>query len=226
MKGLMFLVGLLAITPAAFGQSTIIHSDYDVWGGPEQQFVDVNQDGTVDFTLESRWVTTLDIPPSFMSYSFGIRPGQDNYVLGSGSTATVLSQGETISPVPIGSTNWQHPKYGSVGVCGWSADLRNETWSGWLGPMAGLDEVFVGLRFSAADGDHFGWARVRLNSSDTLRTAQLVDYAYDTRPNAQILAGAVPEPSSVALLAVGVVGVWLFARKKRCAVRPQPPRNG
>jgi hypothetical protein len=73
---------------------------------------------------------------------------------------------------------------------------------------------YVGLKWDAGGGNiHFGWARVDVTSADN-GTATLFSYAYEDQPNTAITAGAIPEPTSLALLAAGG-GALALARRKR-----------
>jgi hypothetical protein len=211
MKTPSLIVMLLTVPLAASAQSTIYYSQYH-----ENQTMDLNQDGTVDFRLIHSLRITQDIPASGAGYSFSIRPAEGNYVLGSGSVARILTAGETVSLTPLAEAGWQSAPFG-LGVASWNFNLLDEIWSGWHGPMAGLEEGFLGLRFASADGDHFGWARVRLTGSGFEATARILDYAFETRPGEAIIAGAVPEPKPVALLVGAGLALWLLAARKRAS---------
>ena len=86
--------------------------------------------------------------------------------------------------------------------------------------------AFLGFRFVDAGGQtDFGWMRITFNSSTFVNNANasaatIVDWGWDNT-GAAILAGAVPEPSSVALacLAGGAVGLmaWRRSRQSRAA---------
>jgi hypothetical protein len=79
-----------------------------------------------------------------------------------------------------------------------------------------VDDKFLGLYFEIpGDGFHFGWARLNM-TGDKSATATLVDWAYETIPDTPIIAGAVPEPSSLSLgfLALGAVGVAALVRSR------------
>ena len=76
----------------------------------------------------------------------------------------------------------------------------------------------IGFRFRneganlASDADdtvHFGWARMVLTGGVP---GTLVDYAFESVPNAGIQAGVVPEPAAWMLMAAGVAG--LAARRR------------
>jgi hypothetical protein len=77
---------------------------------------------------------------------------------------------------------------------------------------------YVGLKWDIGGGAFdFGWARVDVTSANN-GTATLFSYAYESTPNTAIVAGdtgAVPEPSSLALLAAGAGAIGLKSRRKQ-----------
>jgi hypothetical protein len=54
------------------------------------------------------------------------------------------------------------------------------------GPIGEQGSGYLGVRFYTVDGDHYGWVYVQGWS--------VVDWAYETRPNQPIRAGAKPVP--------------------------------
>jgi len=84
---------------------------------------------------------------------------------------------------------------------------------GCIGFYAGLDSAYAGLEFQLNGQTHYGWLRVGAPMPE-FNGGWIYEYAYDTRPGAAIFAGAVPEPSTFALLGLGCVAVWLLKRKQ------------
>jgi hypothetical protein len=212
----VFIILLLALVTGglARGQGTIVYShftpallDFQSW--------DVNNDGTADFTLSQIWLQTADVPTSGMSYSFNVKPAPGNHVLGAGTTVVILPPDTAITPVPAPGQGWLHPQFGGLSVGSWSANLLAGAWSGWNGPMADVQEGFLGFRFVASDGHHFGWLRLQRSGGEMFPQITPVDFAWETRPDTMIAAGAVPEPGCFALLGVGGLVAWQRFGKRR-----------
>ena len=78
---------------------------------------------------------------------------------------------------------------------------------------------FLGFQFNTGAGVEYGWARVQMRNGASAGMT-LIDYAYGT-PGQAIVAGqeATPEPASLALFAMGALGLFAIraAAKKKVA---------
>jgi hypothetical protein len=81
-----------------------------------------------------------------------------------------------------------------------------------VGYFTGLESAYLGFRFQQNSETYYGWARVGCPIPE-LNVGWVYDYAYETTPNTLIMAGEVPEPSTVALILIGG-GVILFRRNR------------
>jgi hypothetical protein len=77
-------------------------------------------------------------------------------------------------------------------------------------------EGLMGIEFEISGNTHYGWLRLTLHP-DT-GAAILRDYAYESEPGVGIIAGAIPEPSTILLLSLGALGIlWRKSRMDRGA---------
>ncbi len=72
---------------------------------------------------------------------------------------------------------------------------------GCIGYFTGQN-AFLGVRFQASDGTHYGWMRLELPFVG-VNGGYIREWAYDTGVDAPILDGAIPEPSTISLLIHG-----------------------
>jgi hypothetical protein len=187
---------------------------------------DVNSDGIIDFIFTNRFPNTAT--GTGVIWQGNMNPADagavNNHVVSYAGTfvryAFALPAGALINATnqsPAGTAQIVlGSRYRSGGVPlyygGFAADGRTAgtTANGAVTPGTFR---FAGFVFSAADGLHFGWIQLAT-------TAGLIDFvnaAYQSTPGVAINAGAVPEPGTLALLAVGAAGVLGAAAKRRRA---------
>ncbi|MFN3327068.1 MAG: PEP-CTERM sorting domain-containing protein [Bryobacteraceae bacterium] len=154
-------------------------------GGTETHGVDVNGDGFIDFT--------------FAAYFDPGVVARVNVTPGAGNAGDSISSSSTLTT---------------------STALLRETWQygGVYGKWGNGTPSYLGLRFLISDNDHYGWAKVSVTTDLNFGSSFTIhDWAYQTQPDTAILAGEIgeiPEPSSLALFALGAAG-FAALRKRR-----------
>ncbi len=73
---------------------------------------------------------------------------------------------------------------------------------------------YMGFTLSRPDGLHYGWMQIDTNvPNPSCADIYVRSWAYETAPDTAILAGAVPEPATLALLALA--GAAALRRRRR-----------
>jgi hypothetical protein len=226
------LFGLLCVSLATLSaHSGIIYS-----GGPSfpagnlrdwsTADLDMNHDGAVEFSFwSSGMLCTADIPTSGCGWPFYVRTALANGVLMKGYDVSPQLLGEQILSEPPTNATWNIPGgfYGA-GISYWWYSLQGRdlggqlAHSGWSGGVGEVGVGYLGVRFHAADGLHYGWIRVRLPRGMLLfqplpanpsplpasdqplpvlleLTPVVVDWAYESRTNTPIRAGDIGSDS-------------------------------
>lgn len=166
--------------------------DLDSDGNPELTFgYDFHFVG-VRSEQATRLLTNMDPPPD------------------AGGSVAPLAFGFVIGPYsPAGSLQW----LGRIPGAPYETDFNTLIQCfnvGCTGDFRG-QHAYMGVEFDRAGSRHYGW--VLLQISSVAAAGQIEAWAWETRPGVPILAGAIPEPSTWALLlGGGVLLVW-FRRK-------------
>ena len=168
------------------------------------QGVDFDGDGAIECGFSSGgMICTADIPSSACYWPFYVGSGAASQLIVAGSDASVLPLATGIASAPPSGANWSAPSSGANLVI-YLSSPRNGT-SEWVGPLAAAGAGYLGVRFQAADGLHYGWIRVRMQQPPVEFMPVVVDWAYETTPDKPILAGEKPVYFSASLAGVNEV---------------------
>lgn len=227
----VWLVLACGLAPAsiALAQGTIAYfqPSEPLWGYLGRE-VDLNGDGRGDFRFfdasyiaGSYWATHVS---GIGSTRLLVIP--QTWMADGGSSLAPLPAGYSIGGTLIPELLWAAhdapSAYGSALLVG---SYITDAINGGPFPVGYFygTTAFMGIQFQIGNDWHYGWVRIRGGTAGPSDDGQqfylnppawVLDWAYETRPGVPILAGAVPEPSTWALLlGGGVVMVWL--RRKR-----------
>jgi len=80
-----------------------------------------------------------------------------------------------------------------------------------LGPW-GEEDAYFAIEFQGDAGTHYGWIHIEEFAGFG---GWFYEYAYENTPGSSLVAGAVPEPSSVVLFTIGAIGAWTLRKGKK-----------
>ncbi len=135
---------------------------------------------------------------NYQGATVNFAPGQTvGFTAGGLQYVSRLTAGTLISAANIGPSFFGSMAYGANNP---NAQFNNVT------------GAFLGLSFPSGGNTFYGWIRVDINNATG--TFVIDDWAYQSTPNTGIQAGAIPEPSSLGLLALGAAGLAAYRRRR------------
>src|SRR6218665_1517933 len=173
-KACIFAFLLLCVAQNLHSQivCTNVNPDSTVTGNATLS-IDVNNDNTPDFMLTSAQAGVL----SFVIVQAN-QVGTGNFVLANGANgALALAAG---APIGLGSSTW-------VQMNGLNQTMIQVVNGVGSGLWSGVSDQYLGLRFVVGLNTYYGWAR--FSFSNNSNTYVFKDYAYNSVPGQQILAG-------------------------------------
>ena len=194
------LVGATAL------RADIVHTSADfllgeVYQGTEEFDLDLNLDGTIDFSITASLNQFGGIAPTGQNQHLihpSPPPNIGGYVAALDFDYLISSSSEGGSEEWFGITD----NYGTM-ISTWDVGTVGEFHR---------HRGFVGLKFESADGTHYGWLDIE-GVPNGGSYFFVHGWAYETTPDVGIVAGAVPEPSSVVLFTIGAIGIWTLRKR-------------
>jgi hypothetical protein len=172
---------------------------------PEETTLDINNDSIVDFTF------------GYDFHFVGLRSeGDSQYLIypspppDIGGPVEPLSAGFDIGPESdTGSLEWFGTNTGFATLV-----------SVFEGPGGGPvyegrfpgQRAYIGVEFDSGGANHYGWIDIYVASG---AYAEVYGWAYESNPETSIVAGAVPEPSTMLLLAFGTMSILALQSRRQ-----------
>jgi hypothetical protein len=234
---LMFLFSAIFLAPPREQAAFLYSGPMDIapWFPPNSYpswiDLDINSDGTDDFRVEFFSYITPSHPLMYVVGHLSITELGSNAVLRGGSYASALDHNQPVPAFSDPSADWTSSLFSGNQAIAFEygeVDLEESTasWSGWQGPMAGLGNGFLALYFHAADGPHYGWLEIELNTQTEFDNRPVIrSWAYETEPGVTLMT--IPEPRTLwlVLAALAGMGVWRRIIRPRALRRDSPFSN-
>ncbi len=193
-------VGVLCL--ARPGEAKIVYTKAHKRLAPNSLYqLDLDHDGIADFTLHRFWFgSTTDVLQVYADVN-------GNWIAG---VRTSVSYGEIAFALPAGKkVSSKLPSAGNF----MAAQRSRKGSLSCYGYWAGVENRFLGFKFSIKGSTHYGWARLNVGCRKVRGLdALLTGYAYETIPNKPIITGKTKGPD-VITLRPGSLGQLAAGRK-------------
>jgi hypothetical protein len=180
-----------------------IHSNY---------FLDLNNDGIDDFRITSYFYSGLGEVQIFATHG-------NRMVAAATHTCGIRTDSPAPAPLRAGALIGPGKPFEADATC-----MAFYNYSGGNGPWLDVRDRFAGFAFFIDGKEHFGWARLSVNSFLFNGTARIEGYAYETIPNKPIIAGdqgntaeSSAQSATLGTLAAGVPALnsWRIEEEKK-----------
>lgn len=177
---------------------------------------DIDQNGSLDMRWLSRHVATVPDANFAALDSLG---GQSLGVVGLVSDPFIYPA-RLAASVGIGASAAIEniTPYTRIGSLAYGSGFPGSQWAGAAPDNTG----YLGIRFTRNAQQHYAWVRITVNPQNhpaQPRAITIHEGAYEDTPGADIVTGAVPEPTGLGLLALGSIGLTAH-RRRRIAAAP------
>lgn len=220
-------------------QGTVVQLGNPVGGSTSASYaIDIDGDGQNDVNVGVQHRVASAAPDGAQRLGGGgfvaglglTGPTRANFLVTSAVTATIadarqLSSGQTIGPAGgFGGTSsaLAQGTFTFAAVTGGVATTVSATTVG-PGPWNLNVNRFLGVQFQHNGSDHYAWIQLafedRAPTNGQADKVTIVDWAWENEAGTGIEAGNAPEPTPLALLAAGAVGIAGFRRKRKATVK-------
>ncbi len=164
--------------------------------------MDLNADGTNEFAFSIGLIITLDYPTSGGTSILTLDPSPEVAVVGTSIYSAPLEANELIGPGLSDGLAWVETTY-DFDVASRNYNFRTGQAGEWRGVMGDPKKPFLGVRFWAADGLHYGWIRFghKVGVADFPAyfgtTASIIEWAYESDPDTPIIITLPETPNDV-----------------------------
>ncbi|HVM47703.1 MAG TPA: hypothetical protein VMU04_06735 [Candidatus Acidoferrum sp.] len=205
---------------AGMAQGSVVYSgllnlQQNTGTADNREGVDMTGDGTNDFAFGFEGTSPAKPYVDARTFVESTLPNQSGIigVLTKANTGLPVTMAGTMIDASYASTFPPQTVTSTTGRGYMSEDGGGDAVVGDWSTTATTD-AYVGVELALAGGTSFGWLHFIDDPVSNPNTLTLVDYAYESSPGVGIMAGEVPEPSVVAVGALGVAAL-LVSRRRR-----------
>jgi hypothetical protein len=185
----VMLTSLLLCGNGCSAQSTVVYRQGPVTLDQSSADLDLNLDGAPDFRFSAGTLAGLPspgLPSTSTPYLDTFAFNRNDYLMSSEGRIVLKQAGVTFGPQTASGESWGHRDSESQAI----VYASGGTWPAFSGQPP---EAFLGVRFQSNGVAHYGWIRFVLSATNAAAFPVIADWAYESRTNTAIRAGAGPK---------------------------------